>query len=320
MDEIALHIDFLLHTNDCIIVPGLGGFVVNTTHIERNGLWGIDSPTCELIFNNKLTYNDGLLAESLMRTNDISFERANKKIETACESLKEILQKQEEVVWSNLGAFRLNDENEPFFLPNKSYVRPCFFGLTNSRLKPASLLTTKDNDNENAIPIRILTRYATRGIAVALLFFFMVVSYNNFGPKNQQADMVSRSLIFSNEKANTQSFATNKISNASKSYANSAVKENNNMSSATTNKNTLNLPVSKKSYYIIVGVYEVSEVANQILANLKKQGFSEASILKRPGRLDVYSASFTYESEAQSFLKEVHKKYPAYKDAWLLNY
>ncbi len=88
MDEIALHIDFLLHTHDCIIVPGLGGFVVNVTDIERNGLWGIDSPSCELIFNNKLTYNDGLLAESLMKTNKISFDVAIKKIDVACEELK----------------------------------------------------------------------------------------------------------------------------------------------------------------------------------------------------------------------------------------
>ena len=54
MDEIALHIDFLLHTHDCIIVPGLGGFVVNMTEVERSGLWGLNAPTCELIFNSKL--------------------------------------------------------------------------------------------------------------------------------------------------------------------------------------------------------------------------------------------------------------------------
>ena len=37
MNEIALHIDFLLHTHDCIIVPGLGGFVLNETGVEKNG-------------------------------------------------------------------------------------------------------------------------------------------------------------------------------------------------------------------------------------------------------------------------------------------
>ena len=69
MDEIALHIDFLLHAHDCIIVPGLGGFVVNEMGVEKNGLWGLDAPTFEIIFNSKLSYNDGLLAESLMKTN-----------------------------------------------------------------------------------------------------------------------------------------------------------------------------------------------------------------------------------------------------------
>ncbi len=88
MNEIALHIDYLLHTHDCIIVPGLGGFVVNTTDVEKNGLWGLDAPTFELLFNNKLTYNDGLLAESLMKINNVSYDVAIKKIESACKELK----------------------------------------------------------------------------------------------------------------------------------------------------------------------------------------------------------------------------------------
>ena len=320
MDEIALHIDFLLHTYDCIIVPGLGGFVVNITDVERNGLWGIDSPSCELIFNNKLTYNDGLLAESLMKTNKISFDAAIKKIDATCQELKKTLIEKEEVVWSNLGTFRQNSDKEPFFLPNKSYIRPNYYGLTNSRLKPTAILTTKDSDNNNAIPVKTLFRYASRGIAVAILFFFVVVSYNNFGPKSQHAEMVSRSLIFKNKKSKTETSEVNSLTSKSNIIANDSSIGNAKTHSPTENITTSTLSNSKSTYYIIVGVYEVADVAEIILSNLKKQGFSEASILKRPGRLDVYSASFVNKEEAQTFLKDIHKTYPAYKDAWLLKY
>ena len=88
MNEVALHIDYLLHSHDCIIVPGLGGFVVNTTDVEKNGLWGLDAPTVELLFNNKLTYNDGLLAESIMKTNNVSYEVAIRHIESAWQRTK----------------------------------------------------------------------------------------------------------------------------------------------------------------------------------------------------------------------------------------
>src|SRR5690554_7882222 len=106
MNEIALHIEFLLHTHDCVIVPNLGGFVVNISGVERNGIWGLDAPRCELVFNNKLTYNDGLLAESLMKTNDITFESAVDLIDSACRELKAKISKGEQVIWSNLGLFR----------------------------------------------------------------------------------------------------------------------------------------------------------------------------------------------------------------------
>ncbi|MDD2552031.1 MAG: SPOR domain-containing protein [Dysgonamonadaceae bacterium] len=320
MDEIALHIDFLLHTHDCIIVPGLGGFVVNTTDIERNGLWGINSPTCELIFNSKLTYNDGLLAESLMKTNDISFDIAIKRIDSACNELKDTLQKQEEVIWNNLGTFRLNNEKEPFFLPNKSYIRPNFFGLTHARLKPLSILSTKANNNENAIPVKTFLRYISSAIAVALLFFFIAVSYNNFGPKSQQAEIVSKTLIFNKSKSVSETTKANGLTETHNPIANRVVSktESANSLTSTNTETTLNQSKSSINYYIVVGVYEVRDVAEKMLNDLKNQGFNTASILKRPGRLDVYSASFTDKREAQSFLKKFHADYPKYYDAWLL--
>ena len=320
MDEIALHIDFLLHTHDCIIVPGLGGFVLNVTEVERNGLWGIDTPSCELIFNSKLTYNDGLLAESLMKTNNISFDLASNKIDSACEELKSTLIEKDEVVWINLGTFRQNSDKVPFFLPNKSYIRPNYYGLTNSRLKPTAILSTKGSDSDNLIPFKTFFRYASSGIAVALLFFFIVVSYNNFSPKSQQAEMVSKSLIFKNKKSKTETPEVNILTNAPEIAANNSAVSNRESHSPSENIKTSTLSNSKSTYYIIVGVYEVADVAKKTLSSLKKQGFSEASILKRPGRQDVYSASFTNKEEAQTFLKEIRKDHPAYKDAWLLKY
>ena len=196
MNEIALHIDFLLHTHDCIIVPGLGGFVVNETGVEKNGLWGLDAPTFELIFNNKLTYNDGLLAESLMKTSNISFAAATKQIDSASQELRSILMKSEEVEWDNLGTFKTNGENNLIFTPNKAYVRPQFFGLSNARFKPAVLALSSTSNNENSIPVRSIMRYVSTAIAVALLFFFVVVSYNSSAPKSQYAEIVSKPLIF----------------------------------------------------------------------------------------------------------------------------
>ncbi|MGV8963610.1 MAG: SPOR domain-containing protein [Candidatus Saccharimonadaceae bacterium] len=319
MDEIALHIDFLLHTHDCVIVPGLGGFVVNVNSLERNGLWGIDTPTCELIFNSKLSYNDGLLAESLMKTNHTSFETAIKGINAACDMLKSKLTDNKSVVWANLGTFKMNSENEPMFLPNKSYIRPQFYGLTNARLKPSSYITSRNSENENLIPVKTFIQYISSGVAVALLFFFMVVSYNNFGPISQQAEIVSKSLIFNNNLTKIQVDKSKSSTTTSKYKENKVTAINTNTSSYTADSKEV-FTTSSINYYIIVGVYEVNDVADKTLSTLKSQGFQNASIIKRPGRLDVYSAAFSNQIDAQAFLSKFKTDHPQYNDAWLLKH
>ena len=309
MNEIALHIDFLLHTHDCIIVPGLGGFVVNETGVEKNGLWGLDAPSLELIFNSKLTYNDGLLAESLMKTNNISFAQATKQIESASQELKSRLMKSEEVEWDNLGIFKTNKENNIIFLPNKAYVRPQFFGLSNARLKPAALAVTSSNNNGNAIPVRYIMRYVSTAIAVAILFFLVVVSYNSTSPVSQQAEIVSKPLIFGNNPSRT---------NTPKASQPSTVAAINNSPSSEANNSVTLGQSSTKKYYIVVGVYEVRDVAESTLSKLKKQGFVNASMIERPTRLDVYSDSFSSIEEAQAYLIKFHADNASYRDAWIL--
>ena len=322
MNEIALHIDFLLHTHDCVIVPGLGGFVVNGRGVEKSGLWGLDAPSFEVLFNSKLTYNDGLLAESLMRTNDVSYDVAIKQIEKGCEELKSKLIEHGEVEWDNLGTFKTDKDSSIIFLANRDYVRPQFFGLTNARFTPVALTATTDDDN--AIPIKTVVQYVSAAIAAAVVLFFVALSYNNSAPDSQYAEIVSKPLIFSStvDKAKVVKEAQPIASVAEVEKSVAAV--SNNSSSSITNVteepsiSSTTTAVGAKRYYIIVGVYEVREIAEKSLSRLKSQGFDTASMIERPMRIDVYSASFTTREEAHSYLLNFHKDNPQYKDAWIL--
>ena len=310
MNEIALHIDYLLHTHDCIIVPGLGGFVVNTTGVEKNGLWGLDAPNFELLFNNKLSYNDGLLAESIMKTNNVSYDVAIKQIESACKELKSTLLKNESVEWDNLGVFKTDADNNIICLPNKDYVRPQFFGLSNTRFKPAVLALSTTDNSKNAIPLKSIMQYVSAAIAAAVVLFFVVLSFNNATPDSQFAEIVSKPLIFGGSSHKAKFVKQTKPT---------AVVAKENLPVADKTSNTIGQAESStKSYYIIVGVYEVREVAEKSLNRLKSQGFQTASMIERPRRLDVYSASFSDRDEAQTFLHKFQTDNPQYKDAWIL--
>ena len=309
MNEIALHIDFLLHSHDCIIIPGLGGFVVNQTGVDKSGLWGLDAPTFELLFNNKLTYNDGLLAESLMKTNNVSYEVAIKEIESACEELKDRLLKNEEVEWDSLGTFKTDKENNIIFSASKDYVRPKYFGLTNVRFKPAALALASTSNDDNAIPAKSIIRYVSTAVAAAVVLFFIVLSFNNNSSPSQYAEIVSKPLIFSSSSHNTKKIR--KIQPA-------AVGVNEKAPVTDANNTIAQSQSSTKKYYIIIGVYEVRDIAEKSLSRLKKQGFDSASMIERPRRLDVYSASFNDKDEAQTYLQKFQADNPQYRDAWIL--
>lgn len=322
MDEIALHIEFLLHSHDCVIVPGLGGFVVNVSDVERNGLWGVDAPKCELLFNSKLTYNDGLLTESLMKTNKISFETASGIINAACEELKKKLAKEKQVVWSSLGTFKeaneVDEKNRPVFIPNKYFIRPSFYGLTNARLKPVALLSSKNSDESNLIPLKPFIQYVSSAIAMALVLFIVVVSYSNHESKSQRAEIVSKSIIFNKKETNVAGSKAVKSVYASNANVINTKNDNSSIPPPSQTNTSLSQSTSDSNYYIIVGVYGVRDVAEKTLSTLQAHGFVNASMLERTGRLDVYAASFTNKDEAQSFLSKFQSENPKYHDAWLL--
>lgn len=332
MNEIALHIDFLLHTNDCVIVPGLGGFVVNVSNIERSGLWGLNAPSCEIVFNNKLTYNDGLLAESLMRINNISFHEASKRIESGCEQLKKQLLKGQEVEWKNLGKFSLLNNHTIIFESVENYNRPQYFGLSDINLKPKSLLSSKTTvaaSEENLIPVKAFISFISSGIVAAILMFIFVVSYNNSTSNNQNAEMISKSLVFENKIFKNSPKNSNHINNTAASYINSneievqsslPPKSDNNIQSNELIVTEIDNTESEVRYFIITGVYEVPKVAAEALEALQSLGYHSASMIKKAHRSDVYVNSFVDKNEAKEFMNNFKKQNTRYRDAWLLEY
>ena len=89
MMELERHIEVLLLSNDCVIVPGLGGFVahhVQAQYDERDH--SFIPPTRTLGFNPQLVINDSLLVQSYIDTFDISYPEALNSIEQEVKTIK----------------------------------------------------------------------------------------------------------------------------------------------------------------------------------------------------------------------------------------
>lgn len=315
MNQLVSHIAFLLHEHNCVIIPEFGGFVVNTIPARRDGIATFHAPVSELVFNRDLIHNDGLLAQSYMKSDNLTFEAAMQKIELAVQELKMQLREQQQVVLGKLGSFTLNDEKRFVYSP-APFVQPAFFGLAKATLKPLIQLHAPVTPAKTGNGMKRWRTVAVSAAAVAAIAVFMfILPVNDTTIGRQSAQMISESGLFRAPSAQAEQPAApaTEVINVFPADGQTAA-DDGAISDLSAQVMDDNLPV----YYIVMGVYERSDVAAQITAQLQNEGFPQTKWLERPGRIDVYAATFTDRAEAETYLREIHREHPTHRDAWIL--
>ena len=165
----------LLYKNDCVIVPGFGGFILNYRHAvidESNGIF--KPPFKELAFNSSLTKDDGLLCSYIASERNITYIKAKEFVGVYVNDLSDRLYLRETVVFEELGYFMLDEANNIVFVAQqgKNFYEDCLYfnNYSIKKLEIQSVVKEKDNVNdkndiitntsENTIPIKKLLRYA----------------------------------------------------------------------------------------------------------------------------------------------------------------
>lgn len=142
MKNLARHIDLLLHNNECVILPGFGGFIAQSVpayYVEEEHLFY--PPSRSISFNAAITMNDGLLAQSYMKSYQVDYARATYMIDVAIENLRDILDEEGEVTLPRIGTFKQDIHHSLQFTPEQaSLASPQYFGLSTFFMKELSML------------------------------------------------------------------------------------------------------------------------------------------------------------------------------------
>ena len=129
--ELDRHIEILLLDNDCVIVPGLGGFMAH--HVEaryEEDEQAFLPPLRTLGFNPQLKINDSLLAQSYIEAYDISYPEALQRIEDEVNELTQTLQNEGRYELNNIGILELNEDGNYVFTPCEAGIlTPSLYGL-----------------------------------------------------------------------------------------------------------------------------------------------------------------------------------------------
>ena len=136
--EIERHIEILLLDNDCVIVPGLGGFTAH--HVEARFDESDDvflPPLRTLGFNQQLKINDSLLVQSYIEAYDISYPEALCRIEGEVEELRQRLANDGYYEMTDIGVLEMNEDGNIIFTPCEAGIlTPELYGLSSFEMQP----------------------------------------------------------------------------------------------------------------------------------------------------------------------------------------
>jgi len=136
--ELAKHIRELLYRHDCVIVPGFGGFVTNLVSARTDNVRHVFYPPSKKVgFNRKLDHNDGLLASYISSKEGISYQDANKFVETSLNDISRELVKGRNITFEGIGDFFFDKSDNLQFEPDPhANFSTAAYGLTHFRFPP----------------------------------------------------------------------------------------------------------------------------------------------------------------------------------------
>ncbi len=136
--ELERHIEILLLDNDCVIVPGLGGFTAHHIEARYDDADGVFLPPLRTLgFNPQLKINDSLLVQSYIEAYDISYPEALRRIESEVDELCQRLANDGYYEMTDIGVLEVNEDGNTIFTPCEAGIlTPGLYGLSSFEMKP----------------------------------------------------------------------------------------------------------------------------------------------------------------------------------------
>ena len=197
MNELSKHLENLLSKYECVIVPGLGGFVTyfEHAHWENNTLI---PPMRQVRFNQKLKYHDGLLAEAYMNYYGINYSEAMEKITLHVSEISSILYDNNTYLLGKIGLLVKDSNSNIILKSNSATFLPENIGLSPISLhriafESTPLHPTKCEDDKNII-VKIPKSYAQIARYAAMIILIFLIG--TLIPTRQQDNNFVASIIY----------------------------------------------------------------------------------------------------------------------------
>ena len=312
--ELDRHIEILLLSNDCVIVPELGGFMAH--HVEAR--YDEDDamflpPQRTLGFNPQLKLNDSLLVQSYVEAYDISYPEALRRIESEVAELRQHLDNDGFYEMNDLGQLFINREGKLEFAPCEAGIlTPEFYGLSSFEIKPlvpatvdvvqaehekqATLLPLKPENAE--ITIKMSWVRNAVAVAAALVAFLLMTK-----PVNEE---VQTGLSMSQINLPIIQKETPKRPTVPVAEIEPAVVKAKEPAPKAEQPAAVKPAVPAAKFCIVVASQVSKKGADEFVAKLQAQGYTSARVYLYNNVRRVIIGSYQTEAQAYKALQDVH--------------
>lgn len=336
MIELDRHIEILLLSNDCVIVPELGGFMAH--HVDARFEEGENTflpPLRTLGFNPQLKMNDSLLAQSYSEAYDISYPEAMRRIESEVSELRQHLDNEGRYEMNDIGVFSMNDEGRIEFEPCEAGIlTPGFYGLSSFDMKPMfkaekpvevkpEKQTAKHRrrlrkpmaakGGEQAIVIKMTWLRNAAAVAAAVLAFLLLAPPIDNGNSQSIAINTAEIPLLPKESKSVPTVVpvAKPTVKAEPAPAPKPVKVEPAVKAepapATVKETVETVSEPKTGYYIVLASQVNKKNADEFIQRLRKRGLTDARVYIYNNIRRVVCGYFTNESQAYAHLKKIHE-------------
>lgn len=352
MISIARHIELLLLEHDCVIVPGLGGFITNHADARYTGEEeSLFLPPYRTIgFNQQLQVNDGLLVQSYMAAYDTSYPAANLQMEKDLEKMMNELEMKGEYELENIGIIKKGlNQNISFISPETGALTPALYGLYSYEMKSLQHVikekdiernlqaaasmhiaqqakqnttnTTEEGTKRGDVVIHVNRRWLDMGIAAAAaVLLFFCFSYLVMNQTSGNSDTIVASFPTMDKVAVKPALNQSSTSKADAPATPEAAKPIPAKAEPTKEvaaKGT-SAQAENSRFAIVLATYVSQDNAERFIKDLAKEGLGEGRYVKNGKVSRVLYSEYTNEAAAQQALNTLRQQNTAFAEAWIL--
>ena len=342
MIEIGRHLEILLLSNDCVVVPGLGGFVAHHVDARYDAHDGMFLPPLRTLgFNTHLTMNDSLLAQSYAEAYDISFPQAMRCIEEEVSSMKQHLSDYGSYELHGLGELYVNKEGNIGFNPYEAGIlTPVFYGFGGFEMMPLPndkrermektttqhdkqkkekktriiAITTDSQSGQKMVSVSLKALRQAAVAAIIIMVLFLIASPISNNPKLLSTDKIKSGILLSDLTSTGRHPDKSAITPTVDGLTTATQQKS---QEADKTKNTQQLPVEKDQWVIVLCSHVSQKNAERFRNELAKENISARVLKGEKGNVKVVYGNYSSKEKAQEVLTSMRGN-KHFQQAWLL--